>query len=141
MEPSARIATGHTAGIVVVSACAASAGAHAGLVPSHLEHQPALGASFAAAAILALAVAGGLTLRPSSAPLACLAILLLTTLIAAYALSVTVGVPWLADEAEAVDAVGLATKAVEALGLVFALQLIPTWASTARSLTRRPDHA
>jgi hypothetical protein len=40
--------------------------------------------------------------------------------------SVTTGVPWLADAAEPVDVVGLATKAVEALGVVFAIRLNTT---------------
>jgi hypothetical protein len=33
---------------VVVAACAASAGAHAGLVPQHLAHEPRLGVAFIA---------------------------------------------------------------------------------------------
>jgi hypothetical protein len=54
------------------------------------------------------------------------ATLLLAALIGIYALSVTTGIPWLADDPEPVDLVGLLTKAVEALGLTFAIQLNPT---------------
>jgi hypothetical protein len=53
-------------------------------------------------------------------------VLLLAALIGAYCLNVTTGLPWLADAPEPVEGVGIATKLVEALGLVFALQLIPT---------------
>ena len=51
------------------------------------------------------------------------ATLLLAALIGAYALNVTAGLPWLSDHPEPVDLIGLATKAVEALGLVFAIRL------------------
>jgi hypothetical protein len=125
MERSARHSP-DVARIVVVAACAASAGAHLGLVPSHLEHERALGAAFVAAAVLALVVVGAMTIRPSRAAPARLAVALLASLIAAYALAVTVGIPSLAGGPEPVDAIGLATKSVEAVGLVFALHLIPT---------------
>jgi hypothetical protein len=125
MQPSARNAR-DIARVVVVAACAASAGVHAALVPDHLEHEPALGASFVAVAVLTLALSAALTTHPLSAAIAYLATLVLATLIAAYALSVTTGIPWLSDEPERVDSVGIATKAVEAVGLLFALQLITT---------------
>jgi hypothetical protein len=113
--------------LILVAACAASAGAHAGLIPDHLAHEPALGASFVAATVVTLFAAGWLTARPSSTTAAYLAALVLAALIVAYALNVTVGIPWLTHSPEPVDAAGLATKAVEALGLVFALlHLIPT---------------
>jgi hypothetical protein len=51
------------------------------------------------------------------------ATLLLAALIGAYAVNVTAGLPWLSDHPEPVDLIGLATKAVEALGLVFAIRL------------------
>jgi|SRR5215216_1239030 len=125
MQPSARNAR-DIARVVVVAACAASAGVHAALVPDHLEHEPALGAAFVAAAVVTLALSAALAIRPSSTAIASLATLVLAMLIAAYALSVTTGIPWLSDVPERVDAVGAATKAVEAVGLFFALQLITT---------------
>ena len=114
------------AGPIAIAACAASAGAHAGLVPAHLEHEPALGAAFAVSAVVTLALAAALALVPSSVAVASCAALVLAALLVAYALSVTTGIPGLVDEPEAVDAIGLATKAVEALGLVCALHLIRT---------------
>src|SRR5688500_8064175 len=111
---------------IVVTACAASAGAHAALIPTHLQHQQALGVAFALAAAALVVASAALTVRPHSTVAARLAALVLFALIAAYALGATTGLPWLADEAERADAVGVATKAVEAIGLLFALQLKPT---------------
>ena len=85
-----------------------------------------MGVSFVVAAVLTLFAAGWLAARPFSAAAVHLAAVLLAGLIAAYVLNVTVGIPWLADAPERVDAVGLATKAVEALGLVFAVRLTTT---------------
>src|SRR3954447_5250385 len=104
----------------VVAACAASTGVHGALVPDHLDHEPALGAAFVAAAVLTLTISAGLAICPSSATIASLATLGLAMLIVAYALSVTTGIPWLSDGPERVEAVGVATKAVEAVGLVLA---------------------
>jgi len=107
---------------VVVAVCATSAGVHAGLVPQHLAHEPRLGAAFIATAPLLLAVAAALTYRPTAA-LVGAAALIFAALIAAYALSVTTGLPWLSSRPEPVDAVGMAAKTVEALGLVFSIHL------------------
>jgi hypothetical protein len=108
---------------VVVVACAASAGAHAALVAQHLEDDPRMGVAFIAATALLLAVVAALTYRPRHAGAAHAATLLLTALIGAYALNVAAGLPWLSDDAEPVDLVGLATKVVEAIGLIFAIRL------------------
>ena len=112
--------------IGVIAACAASAGAHAALVPRHLDHEPRLGAAFIAATALLVAVAAGLIYRPTDPWVGDAATLTLMALIGAYAVSVTSGLPWLADGAEPLDVVGLATKAVEALGVVFAIRLNTT---------------
>ena len=109
---------------VVIVTCASSAGVHAGLVPEHLREAPALGWSFAVSVIGLVAVAGVLTARPDSRAGALLAALLLGGLIAAWTAATTTGLPWLMPEAEPVDALGLATKCVEALGLAFAVVLI-----------------
>jgi hypothetical protein len=45
---------------VVIVVCAAAAGAHAGLVPTHLDHEPRLGIAFVAATALLLAAAAAL---------------------------------------------------------------------------------
>ena len=52
---------------MVVVACASSAGAHAGLVPAHLEHEPRIGGAFVVAVILLAAAAIALALRAQSA--------------------------------------------------------------------------
>lgn len=116
---------GTRARTVVVVACGASAGVHAALVPDHLAHEPALGVAFVVAAI-ALAAAAVLVSDPRRPRAGQGVAVLLGGLIAAYAVNVTAGLPWLADGPEPVDALGLATKAVEAIGLVLALQLVPT---------------
>jgi hypothetical protein len=48
----------------------------------------------------------------------------LAGLIASYALAITTGLPVLHPEPESIDGVALATKAIEALGLIVALHLI-----------------
>jgi uncharacterized membrane protein (DUF4010 family) len=83
---------------VVIVVCAASAGAHAALVPDHLEHEPRLGIAFVAATALLLAAAVALAYRPDDAPVATGTALLLAGLIGAYAVmsrpvSVAVGRP------------------------------------------------
>lgn len=108
---------------VVVLACAASAGAHAGLVPEHVRETPQLGAAFIVSVVLLLAAAAALALRPESVRASQAAALLLAGLIAAYAASRSIGIPWLEARPEAFDAVGLTTKLVEGLGVVFALRL------------------
>ena len=113
-----------TARLVVLS-CAASAGAHAGLVPEHMGEAAALGIGigFVVAALLLLAAGAALAIQPDSPRAAQAASLLLVGLIASYAASRTSGIPLLLPEPEAPDAVGLATKLIEALGLAGALWL------------------
>jgi peptidoglycan/LPS O-acetylase OafA/YrhL len=108
---------------LLVAACAASAGAHAALVPAHVRDQRALGLAFVLAAAALVAVVAALAVRPGSRTTSPAAAVVLASLIGAYALSVTTGIPWLAGSPEPVDVVGLATKTVEALGLAFALRL------------------
>jgi hypothetical protein len=120
----------------VIAACAASAGAHAALVPEHLHHEPRLGLAFIAATALLVAVTAALISRPTDSRVAHAAALLLGALIAGYAVAVSTGIPWLMDEAEPVDLVALATKSVEALGLVLAVRLNTTTGGH-RSLTHK----
>jgi hypothetical protein len=109
-----------------VFACAASAGAHAGLVPEHLHESRLLGAAFIASVVLLIAAGVALATRPDSAAVAALSAALLTALIAAYAASRTTGLPLLEPEPEPLDAVGLVTKLVELVGLACALRLTQT---------------
>jgi hypothetical protein len=110
---------------VVIVVCAATAGAHAALVPGHPEHEPRLGIAFVAATALLLAAAVALAYRPDDATVGTATALLLAALVAAYAVNVTIGLPWLSDGPEPVDLVGLATKSVEGIGLPFSIQLAP----------------
>jgi hypothetical protein len=110
---------------VVVAMCAASAGAHAALIPQHLDHEPGLGIAFVAATAVLLATTAALTYRPDGATVAQTTTLVLAALIGAYAVNVTTGLPWLSDGPEPVDLVGLATKSVEGIGLLFSIQLAP----------------
>lgn len=59
----------------------------------------------------------------SCSPVGTATALLLAALIGAYAVNVTTGLPWLSDGPEPVDLVGLVTKSVEGVGLLFSIQL------------------
>ena len=110
---------------VVIVVCAATAGAHAALVPGHLEHEPRLGIAFLGATALLLAAAVALAYRPDDTTVGTATALLLAALIGAYAVNITTGLPWLSDGPEPLDIVGLATKSVEGIGLLFSFQLAP----------------
>jgi hypothetical protein len=97
---------------LVVLACAVSAGIHAALASDH--------PSFAVAAALLGVLSAGLARRPSNALLDCAACVL-AGLIGAYALAVTTGIPVVHPDVEPVTGLALATKAVEAAGLLAAL--------------------
>lgn len=108
---------------IVVFACAASAGGHAGLVPEHLYAEPRVGVAFLVAIVLLLATGAALTVRPDDPRIATAAAVLFAGLIVAYAASRTTGIPLLAPDREALDTVGVATKVVEVAGLALALWL------------------
>jgi hypothetical protein len=124
---------------VVLVACAASAGVHGGLVPSHLVESLWLGTAFAASVGLLLALIVSLWRagdpRRSAAPAAAA----LAALVLAYSLSRTVGLPPLEEDVEPVDAIGLLTQGVQAAGLIAALHLCrPTASASARAARREP---
>jgi hypothetical protein len=98
---------------LILASCAASAGVHLGLVPSHIGEEPALAAAFVLAAIALVGIAAALD-RGHTVVLAP-AVLVLGLLLVGYALAALGGVGPL--ERETPDALGLATKAVELLGL------------------------
>jgi hypothetical protein len=110
---------------LVLAACAISAGTHAALVPSHLEHDPHLGLAFVVAVGVLLTLGVAVVLSPT-ARAAQAAALVFAALIASYAAATTVGLPVLSVEPEPVDGVALVTKLVETVGLVFALKLNQT---------------
>jgi hypothetical protein len=108
----------------LVFTCAASAGAHAGLVPAHLNGEPRLGVAFLIAVALLVVAATMVAARPGDRRITTAAGLLLASLIVAYLTSRTTGIPVLDPEPEALDAVGVATTAAEAVGFAVALWLI-----------------
>ena len=120
---------------MVVCACAASAGAHAGLVPAHLSTEPRLGIAFLVTVVLLVAVAAALAVRPGGRRITSAAALLLAGPILAYVTSRTGGIPLLDPDPEAVDPVGIAATVVEAIGLGFAL-----WLAQPAARRRRPPH-
>ena len=129
MEANSRNVEQHTTrrdADAVLAACAISAGAHAALVPSHMEHDPRLGLAFVVAVVLLVAVGAAVSLSPNTARAAQAAALLFAGLIVSYAAATSVGIPLLSVEPEPLDGVALVTKLVESVGLVFALKLNQT---------------
>ena len=114
---------------LVVLSCAVSAGIHAALAPDHLEERVAAGVGFTVSALV-LAVLAAALARSAHPLLLDAAILTLAGLIATYALAATSGVPLLSPQREAIDALALATKGIEVVGLLAAV-------SARGSLTRR----
>jgi|SRR5690242_4460795 hypothetical protein len=125
---------------VVIAACAASAGAHGGLVPEHLREDPRLGIAFILAVVLLLGAVAALTIRAGDRRVAQVAALLLAGLILSWAASRTTGIPFLQPQPESVDAVGVVTNLVEALGLALALWLSQSmggrWRPTSQEVSR-----
>ncbi len=109
---------------VLIVACAISAGIHAALAPGHFAEGTGPGLGFAAAAILLAGLAVGLTQTPASAAVVAGAGAVLAGLIASYALAATTGLPPLHHDAEPVEGLALATKAIEAVGLLAAVHLL-----------------
>jgi len=105
---------------VVILACAISAGIHAALAPAHFEEGTPAGLGFATAAVLLAALAVVLTVRPESYIGQAAAASVFAGLIVSYAFAITTGVPVLHPDPESVDALAVATKAIEAIGLAAA---------------------
>ncbi|MDQ3823846.1 MAG: hypothetical protein M3321_11480 [Actinomycetota bacterium] len=111
-------------GDVVILACAVSAGIHGALVPGHLAEGTGPGLGFAAATAALAGLVVWLTRRPASRPALAAAAATLAGLLGSYALATTTGLPVLHPEAEPVDGLALATKAIEAVGLLAAASLL-----------------
>lgn len=109
---------------LLISTCGVSAGIHAALVPEHLRESAAAGGGFITATVCLGAVVIALTVRSDPRPAAAAAALTLAGLLVSYALVVWHGLPVLHPEAEPVDALALATKAIEGVGLVLAASLV-----------------
>ena len=111
----------------VIVACAISAGIHAALAPEHFRETTAAGVGFVASAVLLAALAVVLTRRPSDAAFGA-TVLVFAGLIGSYVLALTTGIPGVHPDVDAVESLAVATKAVEAAGLVLAalgLRLAP----------------
>ena len=109
---------------IVVLACAISAGIHAALTPEHLEEGVPAGLGFAVAAVALGALTIVLAHDPAERVALTAAAAVLAGLLVSYGLAVTTGVPVLHPDPEAVDALALVTKAIEAIGLVAAVSLL-----------------
>jgi hypothetical protein len=111
-------------GDIVILACAVSAGIHGALVPNHFDEGIGAGLGFTTATVALTALVVWLTRQPASAPALAAAAAVFTGLLASYALATTTGLPLLHPDPEPVDGLALATKAIEALGLVAASSLL-----------------
>jgi hypothetical protein len=109
---------------VVILACAISAGIHGALAPDHFSEGAGAGLGFVASATALASVAVWLTARPASRLALAAAAAAFVGLLASYALAVTSGLPLLHPEPEPIDALALATKAIEALGLAGASSVL-----------------
>jgi hypothetical protein len=123
---------------VVILACAISAGIHGALAPAHFAESTAAGLGFAAATVLLAALVALLTLHPTSALVLAGAASLLAGLLLSYALAASTGLPLLHPEPEPVDGLALATKAIEAAGLLAALELLRHGRSAATATHLQP---
>jgi hypothetical protein len=108
----------------VIVACAISAGIHAALTPEHFDERFGAGVGFLAATVLLGGLVLALIWQPPSIVAMGTAGAVLAGLLASYVLATTTGLPVLHPEPESIDGLALATKAIEALGLVAVLHLI-----------------
>ncbi len=111
-------------GDVVILACAVSAGIHGALTPEHFEEGTGAGLGFATAAAAQAALVVWLTRRPASRLALVTAAATFAGLLASYALAITTGLPVLHPDPEPVTGLALATKAIEAVGLLAASSLL-----------------
>jgi hypothetical protein len=121
-------------GDVVILACAISAGIHGALVPAHFDEGTGAGLGFVAATLALAGLVVWLTRRPASQSALAAAAVTFAGLLGSYALATTTGLPVLHPDPEPVDGLALATKAIEAVGLLAAASLL--WRHVAVTLPR-----
>jgi hypothetical protein len=109
---------------LLILACAISAGIHGALVPPHLEEGREIGVAFAVATVLLAASAAAVSLRPRSALAAAAATGVLGGALVLYVLAITTGLPVLHPHPEPADTLGIATKAIEAVGVLAGSTLV-----------------
>jgi hypothetical protein len=102
--------------LTLMGTVAFSAGVHAGLVAAHWQETPLLGASFAASALLLTGLGVALGMYPASVwPPRAIAATFFVQILAYFTFTERIA-----------DPLGLATKLVEAVGMVVALAMQPT---------------
>jgi hypothetical protein len=111
-------------GDVVILVCAVSAGIHGALVPDHFDEGTGAGVGFVLATVLLVALVIGLTRHAESEWLLACAMATLLGLLASYLLAVTTGLPVFHPNPEPVEGLALATKAIEAVGVLAAWSLL-----------------
>ena len=109
---------------LVIVACAITAGIHGALTPEHFAEGRGPGMGFAASTLVLAAIAVAVTLRPASTLALTAALATLVSLLVAYGLAITIGVPVLHPEPEPIDGLALATKAIELVGVLAAWSLV-----------------
>lgn len=109
---------------VVILACAVSAGIHGALAPDHFDEGTGAGEGFVVATVVLVVLAIGLTRHAESERLLACAMVVFLGLLASYLLAVTTGLPVLHPDPEPVDGLALATKAIEAVGVLAAWSLL-----------------
>ena len=117
--PSKRLAVD-----AVVASCAASAGIHGALTPDHFDEGTGAGGGFLAATMLLAALATAMLCRPESRSTVAVAGAVFAGLLVAYGLAVTSGVPAFHPDSEPVEGLAVATKLVEAVGLLAAASVL-----------------
>jgi len=105
---------------LVIITCAISAGIHGALAPEHFAEGAGAGIGFVAATVALAGLAIALTVRPAGALGLTAAMVVFAGLLASYALAITTGLPLLHPDREPADGLALATKAIEAVGLLAA---------------------
>ena len=109
---------------MVILACAVSVGIHAALIPGHFDESTGAGLGFVAATVALAGLVVWLTWRPASASALVAAAAMFAGLLGSYALATTTGLPVLHPDPKPVDGLALATKAIEAAGLLIATSLL-----------------
>ena len=111
-------------GDIVILTCAISAGIHGALVPGDFDEGTGAGLGFVAATIALAGLVVWPTRRPSNRAAFTAAAALFAGLLVSYALAITTGLPVLHPDPEPVEGLALATKAIEAVGLLAATSLL-----------------
>lgn len=135
--PALFITTRTSAGLLAVTV-AVSAGIHIGLTPEHLQEMPRLGESFIVVSLLGAAIAAALIARPDDRRIAAVGGLFCLGQIAAWALFVTIRVPFFPGTPESVETIAVVSKAIEAVGVGLAAGLVWSEGTTRTGALRTP---